>query len=107
MVDQSHNLKPKIEAMIQTVMTAQEHFAKALLVDHGALQQARACDDLIRGEGILRDAYGTDVRPFLAEYRVSRKRNADPLAAFRESGYTARVARQRGAGKPQSPGTYA
>ena len=32
MVDQSHNLKPKIEAMIQTVTTAQELFAKACIV---------------------------------------------------------------------------
>ncbi len=95
MVDQSHNLKPKIEAMIQTVVTAQEHFAKALLVDHEALQRAREHDDLILAENILREAYSTDVRPFLAEYRSARKLAADPLRAFRESGYSARVATER------------
>ena len=36
MVDQSHNLKGKIEAMIQTVTMAQELFAKAALVDYSA-----------------------------------------------------------------------
>jgi len=107
MVDQSHNLKPKIEAMIQTVMTAQEHLAKALLVDHRGLQQARERDDVVRAEGILRDAYSTDVRPLLAEYRKGRKLQSDPLAAFRESGYTARIAAERGAKKPQSSGEYA
>jgi L-rhamnose isomerase/sugar isomerase len=107
MVDQSHNLKPKIEAMIQTVTTAQEHLAKALLVDVAALQAAREKDDLVRAEGLLRDAFGTDVRPFLAEYRRARKRPADPLAAFRESGYAERVGRERGARKPPSSGGYA
>ncbi|HNQ22609.1 MAG TPA: TIM barrel protein [Phycisphaerae bacterium] len=107
MVDQSHNLKPKIEAMIQTVMTAQEHLAKTLLVDHAALARARACDDLVQAEQILKDAYQTDVRPLLADYRRARKLPADPLQAFRESGYAARVARERGAGKPRDGSSYA
>ncbi|MEW6251200.1 MAG: TIM barrel protein [Planctomycetota bacterium] len=102
MVDQSHNLKPKIEAMIQTVMTAQEHFAKALLVDHAALARARQREDLVASENILRDAFATDVRPLLADWRQSRGLPPDPLAAFRESGYTERVARERGARKVQS-----
>ena len=52
MIDQSHNLKPKIEAMIQTVLAAQEHFAKALLVDHAALARSRAEEDLVLSERI-------------------------------------------------------
>ncbi|MBN2447328.1 MAG: L-rhamnose isomerase [Phycisphaerae bacterium] len=107
MVDQSHNLKPKIEAMIQTVLTAQEHFAKALLVDHAALQAARAADDIVIAENTLRDAFQTDVRPWLAEYRKQRNLPADPLAAFRESGYVARVAGERASRKPKSGGAYA
>ena len=107
MVDQSHNLKPKIEAMIQTVVTAQEHFAKALLVDHGALQQAREHDDVVLAENILREAYNTDVRPFLGEYRKQRELAADPLLAFRESGYSERVAKERAANKPAASGGYA
>lgn len=107
MVDQSHNLKPKIEAMIQTVVTAQEHFAKALLVDHEALQRARQHDDLVLSENILREAYSTDVRPFLGEYRRQRGLAADPLSAFRQSGYAERAAAERAARKPPSSGGYA
>lgn len=107
MVDQSHNLKPKIEAMIQTVLTAQEYFTKALLVDHAAVAAARASDDIVAAENAVRDAFHTDVRPWLAEYRRQRKLPADPLAAFRESGYVARVARDRAARKPKTGGAYA
>lgn len=107
MVDQSHNLKPKIEAMIQTVMTAQEHFAKALLVDHAALADARAADDVVLSERILQDAYRTDVRPMLSEFRLARNLPADPLLAFRESGYAERAARERGAGKARDGASYA
>jgi L-rhamnose isomerase/sugar isomerase len=107
MVDQSHNLKPKIEAMIQTVMTAQEHFTKALLVDHQALAQAQEREDLVLGERILKDAYETDVRPLLAEWRQTRNLPPDPLLAFRRSGYAARVAKSRRAGKPASTDRYA
>ena len=68
-IDQSHNLKPKIEEMIQTVTTAQEHFLKALLVDHDGLEKAREREDVVQAERILKDAYVTDVRSFLEEYR--------------------------------------
>ena len=107
MIDQSHNLKPKIEAMIQTVMTAQEHFAKALLVDHQALARAREHDDLVLAERTLRDAYQTDVRPLLADFRMARKLPPDPLLAFRESGYAERVARERAPRKTGNAGGYA
>ncbi len=107
MVDQSHNLKPKIEAMIQTVVTAQEHFTKAMLVDHEALDQARQRNDIVKAEMILRDAYNTDVRPFLGEYRKNRGLEADPLTAFRESGYAEKTSAQRGAKKSKASGGYA
>jgi len=107
MVDQSHNLKPKIEAMIQTVMTAQEHFAKALLVDHAALAEARGRDDVVLAERVLQDAYQTDVRPLLAEVRRARGLPADPLMAYRSSGYAERVARERADGKPRGGASYA
>jgi L-rhamnose isomerase/sugar isomerase len=107
MVDQSHNLKPKIEAMIQTVMTAQEHFAKSLLVDHKALAGARARDDLVQAERVLQDAYYTDVRPLLADYRRARGLPGDPLLAFRGSGYSERAARERGAEKRRDSTSYA
>ncbi|MCC6358776.1 MAG: sugar isomerase, partial [Phycisphaerales bacterium] len=107
MIDQSHNLKPKIEAMIQTVMTAQEYFAKALLVDHRALATARERDDVVDAERVLQDAFQTDVRPLVGEFRRSRGLAMDPLAAFRESGYAARVAKERGRDKPRDGASYA
>ncbi|HPF40924.1 MAG TPA: L-rhamnose isomerase [Phycisphaerae bacterium] len=107
MIDQSHNLKPKIEAMIQTVVTAQEHFTKALLVDHAALRKAQAEGDIVAAERTLRDAYYFDVRPFLSSYRQGRRVSADPLQAYRDSGYAERVATERAPNKPASTSQYA
>jgi L-rhamnose isomerase/sugar isomerase len=107
MVDQSHNIKPKIEAMIETVMTAQELFAKALLVNHDALEDARGADDVVMAERALRDAFATDVRPFLRAYRRARRLPEDALAAFRESGYEARAAAERGPRKKADSASYA
>ncbi|MGE3109119.1 MAG: TIM barrel protein [Phycisphaerales bacterium] len=107
MIDQSHNIKPKIEAMIQTAMTAQEHFVKAMLVDHAAAKAARAHGDVVMAERALRDAFATDVRGFLGEYRRSRRLAPDPLLAYRESGYEARAAAERAPRKSASAGGYA
>jgi L-rhamnose isomerase/sugar isomerase len=96
MVDQSHNLKGKIEAMIQTVCMAQELYAKAALVDHDALKTAQRQTDIVRAESILQDAFATDVRPAVREWRVSRRLPADPQQAFRESGYLERITADRG-----------
>ncbi len=96
MVDQSHNLKGKIEAMIQTVCIAQELYAKAALVDHEALALAQRRTDLVRAESILQDAFSTDVRPAIRDWRVSKGLPADPQQAFRESGYLERITAERG-----------
>jgi len=96
MVDQSHNLKGKIEAMIQTVCVAQELYAKASLVDHDALAVAQRRTDLVRAEGLLQDAFSTDVRPAIRDWRVSRKLPADPQQAFRDSGYLEKITADRG-----------
>jgi L-rhamnose isomerase/sugar isomerase len=106
MVDQSHNLKNKVEAMIQTVMTAQQLYAKAALIDHQALETARIEQRIIDAENLLKDAFETDVRPILREWRESRGLPRDPLLAFRESRYTERVARERG-GRKKSAVSYA
>jgi len=107
MIDQSHNIKPKTEAMIETVVAAQEYFTRAMLVDHAATAAARDCDDVVMAERTLKDAFATDVRPFLAEYRASRGLPRDPLAAYRESGHLARAAAERGPRKPKAGGSYA
>jgi L-rhamnose isomerase/sugar isomerase len=96
MVDQSHNLKGKIEAMIQTVCVAQELYAKAALVDHAALAAAQRQHDLVRAEGFLQDAFSTDVRPEIREWRQAHKLPADPQQAFRASGYLERITAERG-----------
>src|SRR5688572_8596345 len=99
MVDQSHNLKPKIEAMIQTVVTAQELFAKACLVDRQRLQDAQARMNIVDGEECLKSAFFTDVRPMLAEWRKRKNIDPDPMKAYRASGYEARVGKERDAAR--------
>ena len=95
MIDQSHNLKGKIDAMLQTVVVAQQLFAKAALVDHAALADAQRRSDLVGAETRLQDAFATDVRPAIAEWRCARGLPEDPLSAFRESGYLERITEQR------------
>jgi L-rhamnose isomerase / sugar isomerase len=101
-IDQSHNLKGKIEAMIQTVGMAQELYCKAALVDHGKLGQAQAQSSLVEAESLLQDAFATDVRPVIREWRISKGLPADPQQAFRESGYLERITSERAARNAQS-----
>ncbi len=95
MIDQSHNLKGKMEAMIQTVMTAQELMAKAALVDRAALAVHQASGDLVRAEQCLKDAFSTDVRPAIRAWRAAHGLEEDPMEAFRQSGYLERATRER------------
>jgi L-rhamnose isomerase/sugar isomerase len=95
MVDQSHNLKGKIEAMIQTVSTAQELYAKAALVDQERLASLQQSCSLVEAEECLRGAFWTDVRPALREWRQSHGLPEDPLLAFKESGYLERITAER------------
>src|SRR5271154_1656672 len=87
MIDQSHNLKGKVEAMVQTVVMAQELFAKAALVDHEKLAGLQQSCDLVEAEETLRTAFWADVRPAVKEWRQARKLPAEPLKALAESGY--------------------
>ena len=107
MVDQSHNLKGKIEAMIQTVNMAQELFAKAALVNHQILATAQRRTDLILAESCLQDAFATDVRPAVREWRRSKGLPEDPLAAFRESGYLERISAERASRNMATISSYA
>jgi L-rhamnose isomerase/sugar isomerase len=95
MIDQAHNIEPKIEAMILSVTNLQEAYAKALLVDRQALDEARHSGDILRAHRGLLDAYATDVRPLCARAREDLGASADPIAAFRESGYLERVMEER------------
>lgn len=106
MIDQSHNLKPKIEAMLQTVMTAQELYAKAALIDFAALAVAQKEHRLVDAEAIYRDAFATDVRPAMEEWRTAHGLAAHPLRAYRASGYDERIAAER-AGRTVMTSSYA
>ena len=95
MIDQSHNLKGKIEAMIQTVMTAMELYAKAALVDHKKLSHYQTTCALVDAENCLKDAFSTDVRPAIREWAQSKGLPVDPMDAFRQSGYLERITTER------------
>jgi len=107
MIDQSHNLKGKIEAMIQTVTVAQELFSKAALVDGRELAVAQTKCDLIRAESLLQDAFATDVRPAIQEWRDSKGLPKNPMEAFRQSGYLERITKERAARNLRSVSSYA
>ena len=107
MIDQSHNLKDKIEETIQTVIAAQSFFAKAALVDHAALAKYQQKCALIDAEECLKSAFATDVRPVLKAWRKSKGLPADPLAAFRASGYMKRITKDRAEKNAASGGSYA
>ncbi len=107
MVDQSHNLKGKIEEAIQTVSMAQELFCKAALVDHGQLATAQKKCDLIAAESLVQDAFSTDVRPVIQEWRDSKGLPKNPMEAFRQSGYLERITKERAARNLQNVSSYA
>ena len=98
-IDQSHNIEPKIEAMIMSVLNLQEAYAKALLVDRAALERAQLAGEVLEGHRILLDAFATDVRPLCAKARVALGAAEDPLAAFRGSGYAEAAAERRAGGR--------
>ena len=104
MLDQCHNIEDKIPGQIRSVLNVQEMTARALLVDADALQAAQDRGDVLGANGILMDAFYTDVRPLLAEWRASRGLPADPMTAFAESGYLARIAEERVGGTQSSWG---
>ena len=107
MIDQSHNLKGKIEAMIQTVMTAQELYAKAALVDHARLAEHQSRSALVDAENCLKDAFSTDVRPAIREWARGHGLPPDPLGAFRQSGYLDRITAERRRRNAASVSSYA
>ena len=95
MLDQSHNIEPKIPGQIRSVMNVQEATAKALLVDAGALEAAQRAGDVLGANAVLMDAYDTDVRPLLAALRQEMGLDPDPMAAYARSGYAERIAAER------------
>jgi L-rhamnose isomerase/sugar isomerase len=102
MIDQSHNVEGKIDAMIQSVSNIQVAYAKALLVDEKRLAEAQLNGDVLGAHRVLLEAFETDVRPVLARLREQRGVDPDPVEAFRRGGYAERLARERGTASVES-----
>jgi L-rhamnose isomerase/sugar isomerase len=107
MIDQSHNLKGKMEAMIQSVVTAQELYARAALIDFGRLTELQDACRLVEAEECFRSAFWTDVRPAIRAWRERRGLAPDPLQALADSGYVERAGNARRERNRQSTATYA
>jgi L-rhamnose isomerase/sugar isomerase len=107
MIDQSHNLKGKLEAMVQSVVTAQELYARAALVDHERLHHLQDACHLVEAEETFRTAFWTDVRPMVRAWREARGLPIDPLQSLRESGYMERITEERGAAAKNAVSSYA
>jgi L-rhamnose isomerase/sugar isomerase len=99
MLDQCHNIEPKIPAQIRSVMNVQEATAKALLVDHDALAAAQRAGDVLGANAVFMDAYNTDVRPLLAEVRQESGLDPDPIGAYAKSGYADKIVAERVGGQ--------
>ncbi|MEZ0447079.1 L-rhamnose isomerase [Cellulomonas sp. ICMP 17802] len=95
MLDQCHNIEPKIPGQIRSVMNVQEATAKALLVDADALLAAQTAGDVLGANGLVMDAYNTDVRPLLASLRESQGLDPDPIGAYKASGYAEKIVAER------------
>jgi L-rhamnose isomerase / sugar isomerase len=102
MLDQCHNIEPKLPALIRSVMNVQEATAKALLVDRAALAAAQQAGDVLGANAALMDAYNTDVRPLLGELREEMGLDPDPVGAYLRSGYPEKTVADRVGGTPSS-----
>ena len=102
MIDQSHNIEGKIDAMIQSVVNIQTAYAKALLIDRARLGEAQGAGDVLGAHRILLEAYETDVRPLLARYRGQAGLPEDPVTAFREGGFAEQRMAERGIASVES-----
>lgn len=95
MLDQCHNIEDKIPGQIRSVLNVQEMTAKVLLVDFAALDAAEKAGDVLGANSVLMDAYNTDVRGALAQWRESRGLPGDPFAVYRASGHLEKIAQER------------
>jgi L-rhamnose isomerase/sugar isomerase len=99
MLDQCHNIEPKVPGQIRSVMNVQEATAKALLVDAEALAAAQGSGDVLGANAVFMDAYNTDVRPLLEDVRTGLGLDPDPIAAYARSGYAERIVAERVGGQ--------
>lgn len=95
MLDQSHNVTDPIESLMVSAMEVQRAYAQALLVDRAVLEGCQEANDALMATLTLKQAFRTDVEPILALARLEKGGAIDPVAAYRASGYRARVAEGR------------
>jgi L-rhamnose isomerase/sugar isomerase len=95
MLDQCHNIEPKIQAEIRSVLNVQEATAKALLVDREELRRLQEAGDVLGAHEIFLDAFSTDVRPLLRELRIEMDLDPDPIGAYQRSGYQQKIEEER------------
>jgi L-rhamnose isomerase/sugar isomerase len=98
MLDQCHNIEDKIPGQIRSVLNVQEMTARALLLDTEALDAARTAGNVLAANEIFMDAFYTDVRRDLADWRESRGLPADPMRAYLASGYQDQIEADRAGG---------
>ena len=96
MIDQSHNIEPKLEAMIYSIMNCQQAYAKALIVNYTALRAAQESGDVLGAHRLHTEAFETDVRPLLAQVRIEMGLHPDPIEAYRMDDYEDKITRERG-----------
>ena len=94
-LDQCHNIEAKIPGQIRSIMNVQEAVAKAVLVDQDALKKAQLAGDVLAGHEVLMDAYNTDVRGLLREWRSDKGIDPEPMKAYAASGYAKKIATDR------------
>jgi L-rhamnose isomerase/sugar isomerase len=102
MIDQSHNIEGKIDAMIQSVVNIQTAYAKALVVEQDRLETAQQEGDVLGAHRVLLEAFETDVRPLVGRLRSDLGLEPDPVEAFRSSGHAERLAQERGSASAES-----
>ena len=95
MLDQSHNIEPSIEGIIQSLMNTQTAYAKALIVDRVKLREAQHNGDVMLANRMIMEAFETDVYPLLAKVRQEMGREVDPLLAYRKGKYSEKIAKLR------------
>ncbi len=95
MIDQSHNIEPKLEAMILSIINCQTAYAKALIVDYKALNEAQLSGDVLGAHRILTSAFETNVHPLLEQVRIEMGIDPDPIQAYRKDNYAEKIAKER------------
>ena len=95
MLDQSHNVTDPIESLVTSSVELTRAYIQAHLVDRSALAEFQERNDALMALQTLKQAFTTDVSPILATARIRSGGAADPIGAYRSSGYRQARAAER------------